>query len=62
VDLSKEHPGKLEIVKLDSADEESGKSAAATIESKVGKLDVVYANAGTSSSRPKSTHVPLVPL
>jgi NADP-dependent 3-hydroxy acid dehydrogenase YdfG len=45
-DLAKEFPGKLHIVKLISADEDTNKAAAEEIKAKAGRLDIVIANAG----------------
>jgi NAD(P)-dependent dehydrogenase (short-subunit alcohol dehydrogenase family) len=44
--LVQEHPGKLHIVKLVSADEAGNKAAVEEIKEKAGRLDVVIANAG----------------
>jgi len=44
--LADKHPGRLHIVKLTSASEEDNVAAIKEVESKVGHLDVVIANAG----------------
>jgi len=44
--LSKQHQGRIHIVKLTSGDIDDNKAAAATIAREVGHLDVVIANAG----------------
>jgi NADP-dependent 3-hydroxy acid dehydrogenase YdfG len=44
--LAKEFPGKLHIVKIVSADEATNKAVVEEIKAKVGRLDVVIANAG----------------
>ena len=47
--LVKEHPDRFYSIALDSADEALNKAAASFVEDKAGKLDVVIANAGTST-------------
>jgi NADP-dependent 3-hydroxy acid dehydrogenase YdfG len=44
--LAKEFPGKLYIVKLVSAEEDTNKAVVEEIKAKAGRLDVVIANAG----------------
>jgi len=47
VSLAAAHPDKVFPIALDSADIPLNKAAAQLIEGRVGKLDVVIANAGT---------------
>jgi NAD(P)-dependent dehydrogenase (short-subunit alcohol dehydrogenase family) len=46
--LSKEHSGKLHIIKLTSADEADNRAAVQEIKKTAGRLDVVIANAGAT--------------
>jgi NADP-dependent 3-hydroxy acid dehydrogenase YdfG len=48
--LSNEHPGKLHIIKLTSADEADNRAAVQEIKKTAGRLDVVIANAGAICS------------
>jgi NADP-dependent 3-hydroxy acid dehydrogenase YdfG len=48
-ELSKRYPGRFFAVKLVSADKESNERAISLIQEKVGRLDVIIANAGKSN-------------
>jgi NAD(P)-dependent dehydrogenase (short-subunit alcohol dehydrogenase family) len=49
-ELQEEHPGKVFLLKLISADEAGNRAAIQEIKEKAGRLDVVIANAGKSKS------------
>jgi NAD(P)-dependent dehydrogenase (short-subunit alcohol dehydrogenase family) len=51
MELSQKYPGRVEIVRLSSGVEGDAAAAASLIAEKVGKLDVVFANAGWSKIR-----------
>ncbi|KZT54363.1 NAD(P)-binding protein [Calocera cornea HHB12733] len=57
--LSAQHPNKVHIVQLTSADKADNDAAVASIKEIAGRLDVVIANAGLSDTFDRSLDVPL---
>ncbi|KII83532.1 hypothetical protein PLICRDRAFT_119312 [Plicaturopsis crispa FD-325 SS-3] len=57
--VSKAHPGKLHIVKLESASKEDGEAAAALVEKVAGHIDVIIANAGIADTWATAHEVPI---
>jgi len=57
--LSSKHSGKIHVVKLTSGGETDNEAALAEVRKVAGRLDVVIANAGISSSFATSLEVPL---
>lgn len=56
-ELAKKHPGKVHLLRLIAADEAGNHAAVAEIKEKVGRLDVVIANAGMSGTWSSRTAV-----
>ncbi|KZT54361.1 NAD(P)-binding protein [Calocera cornea HHB12733] len=57
--LENQHPGKVYLVKLTSADESDNEAAVAKIKETAGRLDVVIANAGHSDNYVPAAEVPI---